>query len=87
MRHGITTLFAALDLATGEMLAHCQRRHRQQEFLAFLRHIDANVPGPLDIHLIADNYATHEHPKLQAWLACRPRYHLHYTRTYASWIN
>ena len=87
VRHGSTTLFAALDVATGAVLAQCKRRHRHQEFLAFLRHIDANVPAPLDIHLIVDNYATHKHPKVKAWLARRPRYHLHYTPTYASWIN
>ena len=86
VRHGTTTLFAALDVATGEVLAQCKRRHRHQEFLAFLRHIDANVPKSLDIHLIADNYATHKHPKVKAWLARRPRYHMPYT-PYASWIN
>ena len=87
VRHGTTTLFAALDVATGEVLAQCKPRHRHQEFLAFLRHIDANVPETLDIHLIVDNYATHKHPKVKAWLARRPRYHMHYTPTYASWIN
>ena len=87
VRHGTTTLFAALDVATGAVLAQCQRRHRHQEFLAFLRHIDANVPASLDIHLIVDNYATHKHSKVKAWLARQPRYHLHYTPTYASWIN
>ena len=87
VRHGTTTLFAALDVATGEVLAQCKRRHRHQEFLAFLRHIDASVPKTLDVHLIVDNYATHKHPKVKAWLARRPRYTLHYTPTYASWIN
>ena len=87
VRHGTTTLFAALDVATGEVLTQCKRRHRHQEFLAFLRHIDASVPEALDIHLIVDNYATHKHPKVRAWLARRPRYHMHYTPTYASWIN
>ena len=87
VRHGTTTLFAALDVATGEVLTQCKQRHRHQEFLAFLRHIDANVPETLDIHLIVDNYATHKHPKVRAWLARRPRYHMHYTPTYASWIN
>jgi len=87
VRHGTTTLFAALDVATGEVLAQCKRRHRHQEFLAFLRHIDQNVPESLDVHLIVDNYATHKHAKVKAWLAKRPRYHIHYTPTYASWIN
>lgn len=87
VRHGTTTLFAALDIATGEVLTQCKRRHRHQEFLAFLRHIDANVPADLDVHLIVDNYATHKHPKVKAWLARRPRFHVHYTPTYASWLN
>ena len=87
VRHGTTSLFAALDVATGEVLAQCRKRHRHQEFLAFLRHIDANVPEHLDVHLIVDNYATHKHAKVKAWLARRPRYHIHYTPTYASWLN
>ena len=87
VRHGTTTLFAALDIATGRVITQCKKRHRHQEFLTFLRHIDANVPEALDIHLIADNYATHKHPKVRAWLARRPRYHIHYTPTYASWLN
>jgi putative transposase len=87
VRHGTTTLFAALDVASGEVIAQCKPRHRHQEFLSFLRHIDANVPEDLDVHLIADNYATHKHPKVKAWLAKRPRYHIHFTPTYASWIN
>ena len=87
VRHGTTTLFAALDIATGDVLTRCKRRHRHQEFLAFLRHIDASVPAHLDIHLVVDNYATHKHPKVKAWLARRGRYHLHDTPTYASWIN
>jgi len=86
-RHGTTTLFAALDVANGEVLAQCKRRHRHQEFLGFLRHIDQNVPANLDVHLICDNYGTHKHPKVRAWLARRPRYHVHYTPTYASWLN
>ena len=87
VRHGTTTLFAALDIATGQVITQCKKRHRHQEFLAFLRHIDANLPEPFDVHLIADNYATHKHPKVRAWLARRPRYHIHYTPTYASWLN
>ena len=87
IRHGTTTLFAALDINTGEVLAQCKRRHRHQEFLAFLEHIEASVPGELDVHLVLDNYATHKHPKVRAWLAARPRYHVHFTPTYASWLN
>lgn len=87
VRHGTTTLFAALDVATGAVVSQCKRRHRHQEFLAFLRHIDANVPAQFDVHLIVDNYATHKHAKVKAWLARRPRYHIHYTPTYASWLN
>lgn len=87
VRHGTTTLFAALDIATGQVVTQCKRRHRHQEFLAFLRHIDKNVPADLDVHLIVDNYATHKHAKVKAWLANRPRYHIHYTPTYASWLN
>lgn len=64
-----------------------QTPHRHQEFLAFLTHVDANVPADLDVHLILDNYATHKHPKVRAWLARRPRYHVHFTPTYASWLN
>ena len=86
-RHGTTTLFAALDTATGEVLARCVPRHRHQEFLRFLHHIEANVPEALDVHLIVDNYATHKHPKVRRWLAQRPRYHVHYTPSYASWLN
>ena len=87
VRHGTTTLFAALDIATGEVHAQCKRRHRHQDYLAFLRHIDRNVPGDLDIHLVVDNYATHKHAKVRAWLARRPRYHVHYTPTDSSWLN
>lgn len=87
IRHGTTTLFAALDVANGEVLAQCKRRHRHQEFLSFLRHIDRSVPAHLDLHLILDNYATHKHPKVKAWLARHPRFHMHYTPTYSSWLN
>lgn len=86
-RHGTLTLFAALDLATGEVIAQCKKRHRHQEFLQFLKHIDANVPKKLDIHLVVDNYATHKHAKVRNWLAKRPRYHIHFTPTYSSWLN
>jgi len=87
VRHGTTTVFAALDIASGQVLARCTRRHRHQEFLQFLRAIDANVPHDLDIHLVIDNYATHKHAKVRRWLSVRPRYHVHYTPTYASWLN
>ena len=86
-RHGTTTLFAALDVATGEVLTQCKPRHRHQEFLQFLRHIDANVPADLDVHLIVDNYGTHKYASVKKWLASRPRFHLHFTPTYASWLN
>ena len=86
-RHGTTTLFAALDIASGQVLTQCKSRHRHQEFLNFLRHIDANVPEDLEIHLVVDNYATHKHEKVRRWLTARPRYHVHYTPTYSSWLN
>jgi putative transposase len=86
-RHGTTTLFTALDVATGEVVAQCKRRHRHQEFLAFLRHLDTNVPAHLDVHLVLDNYGTHKHAKVRAWLARRSRYRVHFTPTYASWLN
>jgi len=87
VRHGTTTLFAALDIASGQVITQCKRRHRHQEFLQFLNHIEQNVPEAVDIHLVVDNYATHKHPKVKRWLAVRPRYHVHYTPTYASWLN
>ncbi len=77
VRHGTTTLFAALDIATGRVLAQCRKRHRHEEFLAFLRLLDREVPAELDIHLVLDNYATHKHAKVRQWLAARPRFHLH----------
>lgn len=69
------------------MLSKCTRRHRHQEFLQFLRHLDDNVPAELDIRLVVDNYAAHKHAKVRLWLAQHPRYHIHYTPTYASWLN
>jgi putative transposase len=86
-RHGTTTLFAALDVLSGEVLTDCKPRHRHQEFLAFLRRIEAAVPPRLDIHLIVDNYSTHKHAKVKAWLAKRPRWHIHFIPTYSSWLN
>ena len=87
VRHGTTTLFAALDVATGTVFTECKPRHRHQEFLAFLRRLDDCIPKELDVHLIVDNYATHKHPKVRTWLARRPRYQIHYTPTYSSWLN
>ena len=86
-RHGTTALFAALDIATGRVFGRCYRRHRATEFRRFLDAIDAVVPANLDIHLVMDNYATHKAPAIKAWFARRPRYHLHFTPTYASWLN
>jgi putative transposase len=86
-RHGTTTLFAALNVLNGAVLASCKPRHRHQEFLSFLREIDQAVPVQLDIHCIVDNYGTHKHPKVKAWLATRPRWHLHFIPTYSSWLN
>jgi transposase len=85
--HGTTTLFAELNATTGEVITQCKSRHRHQEFIAFLNHIDRAVPANLDVHLIVDNYATHKHPKVKAWLAKRARYHMHFTLTYSSWLN
>jgi transposase len=87
IRHGTTTLFAALDIANGSVLTQCKAQHRHQEFLSFLRHIEANVPANLDVHLICDNYGTHKHARVRAWLSRRPRFHLHFTPTYSSWLN
>jgi putative transposase len=86
-RHGTTTLFAALNVLNGAVLAACKPRHRHQEFLSFLREIDKAVPAELDIHCICDNYATHSHPKIKAWLATRSRWHMHFIPTYSSWLN
>jgi transposase len=87
VRHGTTTLFAAPNTATGEVIAQCKPRHRHQEFLAFLKHVDLAVPVDLDEHLIVDNYATHKHPKVRAWLARHTRYHMHFTPTCSGWLN
>lgn len=86
-RHGTTTLFAALNVLNGTVLASCKPRHRHQEFLSFLREIEKAVPAELDVHCIVDNYATHSHPKVKAWLARRPRWHMHFIPTYSSWLN
>lgn len=87
IRHGTTSLFAALDVASGFVIGKCYKRHRAAEFLDFLRQIDARVPQGLDIHIIMDNYATHKTAAIKAWLVRRPHYHVHFTPTSASWIN
>ena len=86
-RHGTTTLFAALDVATGEVVHECLPRHRHQEFLRFLRKIERSVASELDIHVILDNYATHKHPAVRAWLDKHPRVHFHFIPTSSSWLN
>ena len=86
-RHGTTSLFAALDAATGKVIGKCYKRHRAQEFKTFLAEIEANVPDDMDIHIIMDNYATHKTPAVKNWFARRPRWHVHFTPTSASWLN
>lgn len=86
-RHGTTSLFAALEVATGKIIGRCQSQHRQQEFVRFLEQIERTIAPHLDIHLVLDNYATHKTPKVAAWLKKRPRYHLHFTPTSGSWLN
>ena len=86
-RYGTTTLFAALDVATGEIIGKLKRRHRSTEYISFLRHIDQTVPADLDIHLIVDNYSTHKSPKVKQWLHRHPRFQCHFTPTYSSWLN
>jgi len=87
VRHGTTSLFAALDTASGFVIGKCYKRHRAAEFLDFLKQIDVGVPEGLDVHIIMDNYATHKTAAIKAWLARRPNYHVHFTPTSASWIN
>jgi transposase len=87
LRHGITSLFAALDVATGEVDGSIHRRHRAAEFTRFLAKLDKHIPAELDVHLICDNYATHKTPAVAAWLGAHPRFHMHFTPTYASWLN
>jgi len=86
-RNGTTTLFAALDVATGAVIGQCLPRHRHEEFLKFLRTIDGEVPEGLAVHLVLDNYATHKHPGVVKWLAKHPRFDLHFTPTSSSWLN
>ena len=86
-RHGVTSLFAALDVASGVTISNCYRRHRHQEFLRFLGDVDASLPRGLDVHLVMDNYGTHKVKKVRGWLARHPRYHIHFTPTSGSWLN
>ena len=86
-RHGTTTLFAALSLLDGKVIGDCMPRHRHQEFIRFLKRIDSETPPGLDLHLIVDNYGTHKHPRVKAWLRRHPRFHLHFTPTSSSWLN
>lgn len=86
-RNGTTTLFAAIELAEGRIIAECMPHHRHQEWIKFLKKIDAETPPDLDLHLIVDNYATHKHPKVQAWLKRHKRFHIHFTPTSSSWLN
>lgn len=87
VRNGITTLFAALDVATGKVIGSIHRRHRAVEFKKFLTKLDREVPDDLDVHLICDNYTTHKHPSILKWLQAHPRFHMHFTPTYSSWLN
>lgn len=87
MRHGTTSLFAALNVKTGTVIGECHRRHRSLEFRKFLDTLDESVPSSLDLHVILDHYSTHKTPMIRRWLAKRPRYHLHFTPTHASWLN
>jgi transposase len=86
IRHGTTTLFAALDIATGKVTSRCQGRHRHEEFLVFLRQVARAYPT-VELHLVMDNYAAHKHPEVKAWLAENPRVRVHFTPTHASWMN
>jgi len=86
-RNGTTTLFAAIELAEGKIIAECMPKHRHQEWLKFLKKIDNETPSDLDLHLIVDNYATHKHSDVKKWLASHPRFHMHFTPTSSSWLN
>ena len=87
VRHGTTSLFAALNAATGDVIGKCYKRHRAVEFKKFLAEIEAKVPADMDIHIVMDNYATHKTPAIRGWFAKRPRWHVHFTPTGASWLN
>jgi transposase len=86
-RHGTTTLFAVLNLSAGNVIGRCQRRHRHQEYLYFLKQIDTNVPKGLAGHLIVGNYTTHKHPRVQRWLAEHPRVQVHFALALAFWLK
>ena len=86
-RHGTTTLFAALNVLDGTVIGRCMQRHRHQEFIRFLNAVEATVPAGKMIHAILDNYATHKHPKVRAWLERHPRWTFHFTPTSGSWLN
>ena len=86
-RNGTTTLFAALSMLDGKVIGDCMARHRHQEFIRFLTKIDAETPSHLDLHLIVDNYATHKHPRVKAWMRRHPRFHIHFIPTSSSWLN
>jgi transposase len=86
-RNGTTTLFAALNVAEGQLIGKCMNRHRHQEWITFLKLIDAETPKALDLHLIVDNYATHKHPQVKSWLKRHPRFHVHFIPTASSWLN
>ena len=86
-RNGTTTLFAAIDMVEGKVIGTCMAKHRHQEWIKFLKLIDAETPPELDLHLIVDNYATHKHPKVKAWLKRHPRFHVHFIPTSSSWLN
>lgn len=87
VRHGTTSLFAAFNTADGTVISSLHRRHRAVEFKKFLAKIDTQVPGELAVHLVCDNYGTHKHPSIKKWLAAHPRFHMHFTPTYSSWLN
>jgi transposase len=87
VRHGVTSLFAAFNIADGTVISSIHRRHRAIEFKKFLAKIDAEIPDDLDVHLVCDNYGTHKTPSINAWLARHPRFHMHFTPTSSSWIN
>ncbi len=86
-RNGTTTLFAALSMLDGKVIGDCMPRHRHQEFIRFLKKIDAETPSELDLHLIVDNYGTHKHPRVKSWIRRHPRFHLHFIPTSSSWLN
>lgn len=87
IRHGTTTLFAALSMLDGKVIGDCMPRHRHQEFIRFLKKVDTETPAGMNLHLIVDNYATHKHPKVKSWLSRHPRIHLHFIPTSSSWLN